>query len=462
MIIDKALLDNGLTPKLLGELIARHEQNRGRFERLRGYYEGRHEILVRKKHSPNAANNKVVCNHAKYIVDMAQAYLVGAPVKYAAAKGCDITPIEEAYNEQDIASIDSELVKEMGIFGRSYELLYTDSEGKPRSAVIDPTMAFAVYSDECDRRQLLGVYYYKKFDLNGTVTGVVCKAYDDTHIYSYSGRGGSWSALELTGEPEEHYFGEVPLIEYMNNEERQGDFEQEIPLIDAYNILMSDRVNDKAQYVDSFLFISNMDVDSEQAEKLREERILLGFEGSDAKYLSQTLSEADTKVLRDDYKDDIHRFSMVPDLSDEKFGGNLSGVAIKYKLLGFEQLTKNRERYLKKSLQRRFELYNNLLAKSENMAAVPPYQVDIQFTRNLPVNNLETAQMLQYLDGTISQRTKIEQLEFISDADEEMKIFEDEQEKAMERQERMFAEPGRSTDDDTEEDGDPIDEDEER
>lgn len=452
MIIDKALLDNGLTPKLLGQLITRHERNRERFERLRGYYEGRHEILTRKKHSPNAANNKVICNHAKYIVDMAQAYLVGAPVKYAAADGYDIKPIEEAYNEQDIASIDSELVKEMGIFGRSYELLYTDGRGKPRSAVLDPNMAFAVYSDECDRRQLLGVYYYKKFDLNGAVTGVVCKAYDDTHIYSYIGRGGSWSALKITGEPEEHYFGAVPLIEYRNNEERQGDFEQEIPLIDAYNVLMSDRVNDKEQYVDSFLFFSNMDIDSEQAEKLREERILLGLEGSDAKYLSQTLSEADTKVLRDDYKDDIHRFSMVPDLSDEKFGGNLSGVAIKYKLLGFEQLTKNRERYLKKSLQRRFELYNNILVKSENMAVVPPYQVDIQFTRNLPVNNLETAQMLQYLDGTISQRTKLEQIDFVSDAEEELKIFEEEQEKSLELQERQFGEVRRSTDNEPGED----------
>lgn len=447
MIIDKALLDNGLTPKLLEQLIKQHEINKDRFEKLYRYYKGEHNILMRKKHSPDSANNKVVCNHAKYIIDMAQAYLVGSPVKYAAAEGYDIKPIEEAYYEQDIASIDSEIVKEMGIFGRAYEIIYTDGQGKPKSAVLTPDRAFAVYSDECDRRQLLGVHCYKKSDLNGIVTGVVCEVYDETHKYSYRGRGGSWSSLELT-EIKEHFFGGVPLIEYRNNEERQGDFEQEIPLIDAYNSLMSDRVNDKEQYVDSFLFISNMDIDSDQAKKLKKERILLGFEGSDAKYLSQTLSESDTKVLRDDFKEDIHRFSMVPDLSDEKFGGNLSGVAIKYKLLGFEQLTKNRERYLRKSLQRRFELYNNLLIKSDNMAVVPSYQVDIVFTRNLPVNNLETAQMLQYLDGVISQKTKLEQIDFVSDADEELKIFEEEQEKSIERQERQFGEIGRSTDND--------------
>lgn len=448
MIIDSALLEGGIDARLIGQLIERHERERDRFRLLRDYYEGRHAVLVREKYSSGAANNKVVCNHAKYIVDMAQAYLAGAPVKYSAAEGYDIEPLLSAYTEQDIAVIDSELVKLMGIFGRAYELIYTNEEGAPRSAVLSPETAFAVYSDECSRRQLLGVYYYKQFDLNGSVTGVVCRVYDETHSYSYKGRGGDWSALELTEEPAEHFFGGVPMVEYRNNEERQGDFEQEIPLIDAYNALMSDRVNDKEQYVDSFLFISAMDVDSEQAEKLKEERILLGFPGSDAKYLSQTLSESDTKVLRDDFKEDIHRFSMVPDLSDEKFGGNLSGVAIKYKLLGFEQLTKNRERYFKKALQKRFELYNNLLAKSANMAAVPAYEVDIQFTRNLPVNNLETAQMLQYLDGTISQRTALEQIDFVSDAEEELEIFEKEQEKAIERQERQFAAPGRSTDDD--------------
>lgn len=33
-----------------------------------------------------------------------------------------------------------------------------------------------------------------------------------------------------------HYFGKMPMVEYRNNEEKQGDFEQMIPLIDAYNI----------------------------------------------------------------------------------------------------------------------------------------------------------------------------------------------------------------------------------
>ena len=85
----------------------------------------------------------------------------------------------------------------------------------------------------------------------------------------------------------------MPMVEYRNNEEKQGDFEQMIPLIDAYNILESDRVNDKEQFVDAFLFLTGIDLDSEQAKKLKEERILMGYEGAAAQYLSKVMSETD-------------------------------------------------------------------------------------------------------------------------------------------------------------------------
>lgn len=219
----------------------------------------------------------------------------------------------------------------------------------------------------------------------------------------------------------------MPILEYQNNEDKQGDFEQLIPLIDAYNLLQSDRVNDKEQFVDAFLFLSGIDIDSEQAKKLREERILMGYEGAAAQYLSKVLTEADIKVLRDDIKNDIHRFSMVPDLSDESFGNNLSGVAIKYKLMGFEQHIKNKERYFAKTLRKRFELYNAFLAIKGSMETVPTHRVDIVFTYNLPANELELSQMINNLKGTVSNETLLERLPFISDAKEEAELVKKEQ-----------------------------------
>ncbi len=182
-------------------------------------------------------------------------------------------------------------------------------------------------------------------------------------------------------------------------------FEQMIPLIDAYNILESDRVNDKEQFVDAFLFLTGIDLDSEQAKKLKEERILMGYEGAAAQYLSKVMSESDIEVLKDSLKSDIHRFSMIPDLSDQTFGTNLSGVAIKYKLMGFEQHVRNKERYFTKALKQRFELYVNFLSLKGAMEYVPIHRIDVVFTRNLPVNELEISQMVNNLVGIASSET---------------------------------------------------------
>lgn len=426
MIIDEKILKDGINVALLAKLIYNHETCRDRYEKLNKYYTGNHDILYRKRNSDGTANNRVVCNHAKYITDMVQSYLVGNPVTYSPAEGYDIEPLKNAYFEQDIAGLDSELVKSMSIFGKAYELIYADSYGKPKSVYIPPQQSFVVYSDDCTHSPIFGVYYYRTYDLDGNVTGVVCNVYDENSSYTYESSLDSWDSMRLVSKSP-HFFGGVPLIEYQNNIESQGDFEQEIPLIDAYNIMMSDRVNDKEQFVDAFLFLTGIDIDSEQAQKLKRERVLMGYEGATAQYLSKVMTESDIKVLRDDLKEDIHRFSMVPDLSDESFGSNLSGVAIKYKLMGFEQATKNKERYFSKSLKKRFELYNSFLTAKGLMTYVPVHRVDIVFTRNLIVNNLEISQMIGNLKGLVTQETLIDQLDFIIDPKEETRLAKKEQ-----------------------------------
>ena len=432
MIINEKILESGITSRLAADLLEQHEAELPRLTKLHDYYLGRHDILNRLRASEGTANNRVVCNHAKYIVDMAQSYLTGNKISYACSEGYDIEAVKNSYEEQDIAYTDSELSKTVNIYGRAYELIYADEDSHPRSAVLQPENAFVVYAQSVAERPLLGVYYYKTFDMQGRCTGVVCNVYDSSYLYRFEAGQDSYRSLVLSG-TERHYFKAVPLIEYRNNAERQGDFEQLIPLIDAYNLLCSDRVNDKEQFVDAFLFLSGIEIDSAQAKKLKAERILMGYDGSDARYLSKVMSESDIKVLRDDLKDDIHRFSMVPDLSDESFGNNLSGVAIKYKLLGFEQAVKNKERLFAKGLKRRFELYNRYLAMLSKMSEVPVHRVEITFTYNLPANELEIAQMISLLTGTVSSETLLERLPFVSDAKEEAELAAEEKTESYRR-----------------------------
>lgn len=428
MIVDENNLKGGITPFVLTKLIEKHQSETSeRYKLLYDYYEGKHRILNRNRSYKNAANNRIVMNHAKYIVDMTRGYLVGNPIVYSVDSEFDIEKIKDRYAEQDIASLDSEIVRDMCIYGRAYELVYADENAKPCSVRLAPEKTFVCYSQNAKCEPLFGVYYFKRYDLSGLCIGSEVRVYDDSFEYIYTGASDGFSGLHLK-DTKTHYFFGVPIIESQNDIEAQGDYEQSISLIDAYNCLLSDRVNDKEQFVNAILFLRNCDIDSRQAKELREQGILLGDDDSMAEYLSKSLSESDTKVLRDDIKDDIHRLSHVPDLSDESFGNNLSGVAIKYKLLGFEQHIKNKERRLMQSLRERFRLYNNFYAALNAMEEVPTHRVDISFTYNLPANNLEIAQMISYLNENVTNETLIGQLDFIVDPKEEDELMKSEKE----------------------------------
>ena len=425
MIIDEEYFKDGLDEKLIARLIRRHQRESVKYRKLYNYYKGEHDIVSRKKASQSTSNNKIVCNHAKYIIDMTKSYLIGNPITYTASEGYDIEPIKNAYLVQDIASLDNIIEKEMSVYGKSFEYIYIDENSEPKSVPLSPVNTFMVYSTTVDKKPILAVHYYYKRDVDGTDDGVECMVCDNTYIYIYKSDANNFDTIKkVSSNP--HYFDEMPMIEYRNNEEEQGDFEQLIPLIDAYNTLTSDRVNDKEQFVDSFLFLQGVELDDEQAKKLREEKILMGYEGASAKYLSKVMTENDIQVLADSLRRDIHRFSMVPDLSDDQFGNNLSGVAIKYKLMGFEQQVRNKERYFAKALKKRFMLYTKYYTLKGKMDYVPIHRVDIVFTRNLPENELEVSQMIKNLQGIATKETLLSQLSFVADPKEEATLSDNE------------------------------------
>lgn len=416
--------DTKITNQVLNDVIEYNERYKKRYEMLADYYIGKQAIMSRTKED-RLKNNKVMINHAKYITDTNVGYLLGNPVDYQVSNGYDIQPLLDAYKKQTINDLDSEIAKDVSIFGLQYEYVYANEQAEPKSCEIDNQNAIIVYDDTVEHNKLFGLIYrpifkgetFKYWEI------IYC---DDKVVRTYKSYSKS---LNQVGQDQTHKFGKVPMIQYKNNPELLGDFEPVITLIDAYNLLQSDRVNDKEQLVDAILCMYGMDFDEEQAEMLKASRMLANIPvDGRVEYLVKTLQEGDVDVLRKNLENDIHKISMVPNMSDENFVGNSSGVAIRYKLLAFEQNVKNKERYMEKGLMERFELYNNYLVAISKMSEVPVEEVDAVFTRNLPSNDYEVSQMINNLADFVDSETLISQLSFIKDASEivEAKKKEDE------------------------------------
>lgn len=416
--------DTKITNQVLNDVIDYNERYKKRFEMLENYYLGKHSIMERNK-DDRLSNNKVMVNHAKYITDTNVGYLLGNPVDYQPSNGHDIEPLLDAYKKQTINDLDSEIAKDVSIFGLQYEYVYANENAEPKSCEVDNKNTIIVYDDTVEHNKLFGLIYrpisegetFKYWEII-FVDKQIKRVYK-----SFSKR------LQQVGADEPHAFGDVPIICYKNNPEVMGDYEPVISLIDAYNLLQSDRVNDKEQLVDAILCLYGVDFDPEQAAMLRESRMLANIPTDGrVEYLVKTLQEGDVDVLRQNIEADIHKISMVPNMSDQNFVGNSSGVAIRYKLLAFEQNIKNKERYMEKGLVERFKLYNHFLFTQSKMAEVPIEEVDTVFKRNLPSNDLEISQMINNLADYVDAETLISQLSFIKDASEivQLKAKEDE------------------------------------
>lgn len=396
------------------------------YDWLEDYYLGQHDILDRKR--PNSSiNNKIVVNHCKYITDVNVGYLLGYPVKYQ-IKGendKDISKVLEMYEMQTISDEDHEVAKDVSIFGRQYEYTFVTNGNRLKSVEVDNRHCIIVYDDTFEHNKLFAVLYNR----TGKDKYSAVKVLTATEEIDYLDALGK--ITEVSREP--HKLDVVPVLEARNNDEYMGDFQQVIPLIDALNKLQSDRLNDKEQLVDAIMLIINMDLTKEQRNELKVFRTLSNVP-LDAKveFLTKELNETQLDIFRKNLVEDIHKISMTPNMSDENFAGNASGVAIKYKLLQFEQSIKNKERSFEKFLLERFQIYNRYLHKLKNIPLVEPHEVDVVFNRNLPQNDYETSQMISNLYRIgVPIETLIGQLSFVDNPKREYEKYIKELAKSM-------------------------------
>lgn len=433
--LDKELMPDGIpTPEILEYCIKQHQGTLARLNKLSDYYDGKQDISNRTFGNPNIPNHKIVANHAKYIVDIATGFLVGNPIAYS---GSQVDKILDEYSRMDIISHDTELEKDLSVFGIGYELMYLapvdEGDTEIRIKSIDPRGIFLVTDDTVDKNPLFGVHYQQRFKLDGSLNYYLINVYTEDKIFTYHAKGLSKGQMTLF-EESEHYFGAVPVVEYRNNEERQGDFEQQISQFDAYNLLQSDRINESEQRVNSILFIKGFTLGEDN---LTHDSIIETTEkDSDLKWLIKEIKEADNEVLRQSLLDDIHKFSYIPSMTDEHFAGNVSGEAMKYKLFGLLQLLSIKTRYMSKSLRKRLELMRNILnTKGSN---IDISDVKITFKPNLPINTNDLASIINQLKGILPLETLIGWLPDIDDPAEQLQKLEEEQSKSIQNQQQAL------------------------
>lgn len=418
IIRNSTYLQDGMpTRDMISGVLEEHMQNLPRLEKLRRYYMGKSAITERYR-DKGMPNNRLSHPIARYITTVAAGFLTGKPIEYSS----DTVPetlaiIVDAFKRASVASIDAENARNASICGRAVEYIYVGADDlMPRISVLKPEQAFVVYDESYETVPLFGVYFSARTDQRGARIGYDIVVMGKKRIAKYTAETLAATDLKLVEELE-HFFGDVPLVEYWNDESESGDFEWVISLIDGYDKLQSDRVNDKEQFTNALLLLVGCTMENDEngrtpSRQLREDKMLsLPDAGADARYLTAQMDESGAEVLREALAEDLHRLSMVPNLADKDFASNASGVAMRYKLWGLEQLTNIKQQWFTEGLRMRLKLFVNYM-ETRGAPHVDIADVQIKFTRALPVNKLENAKYVQTADaaGAMSIEEKVDAL----------------------------------------------------
>lgn len=401
------------------DLIDNHKSFLGKYKVNKDYYLGNHSILYKTIQDTSKPNNKIVTNLPEFVTSIRVGYFSGEPIVFNTDNEELDIKLTDILESADFNDINTSLDEIASIYGHAYLMMWIDEEGATKFSAESPENCFIVYSNTLDKTPIAGVRYLEYQDEKDTITDIYL--YLDNEIITIRKSGDSHQIIDS----QPNYFGGIPMIEFIENNSRKGCFEDAISIVDAIESVLSGTVNELEYFDNAYLHLKNLSATTnEDIQEMKNNRVLLTEDEGQAEFLTKTVNDAYIQNTLDRLTNDFHKLTKTPNISDESFGNNTSGVSLKFKLFPLEKSMALKEQKWRRSLNMMLKLIINRL----NMLGgnFNSKEVKLTFTRALPTNQLEQSQMVAQLAGLVSNETLISQLDFIEKPKDELEKLKNE------------------------------------
>ncbi|MYZ05699.1 phage portal protein [Lactobacillus salivarius] len=407
---------------LYGFIEYQNEVCRRKYELNYDMYVSNHPIL-RAPLKAWSENNKLVVPMPKLLVDEYAGYFGGNAPTVQLEDETDNDSLQAWLNDSEFADEHSEIVKAVGIYGRSYLLAYQGEDSKPKIAHVEPDEGFMIYDDTIKSEPLAFVRYSR--DYLNHVTGT---------IY-YAGFSVDFKDDKLE-ESVNYVWHEVPAVEFYSNEERQGIFDGVKTLIEALDKALSKKADQVDYFDNAYLLALGLNLEDENGEIHidREQRFIYSPDADATNAKVEFIGKPDADGMQENLInrliDLIYYTSMIPNLQDSAFSGNSSGVALQFKLLPMQNMAAFQERKFIKSLRRMFKVLFESADGGQIVRSVNKESwLDLRFTytRNMPQNMADAVSTAVQASSLLSQQTALAMIPGIDDPQAEIKRKQDEQ-----------------------------------
>ncbi len=177
----------------------------------------------------------------------------------------------------------------------------------------------------------------------------------------------------------------------------------------------------------------------ETVQKVKEKRLFELEKEATLAYLTKEINGEFNGSVLDFLVNEVHKQTGVPDFASKDFAAE-SGIALQYKLMGFENIASDIEAVFKEGEYQSIDLINEVVFRNVKSSILDKLafwrkqkraSVDIQMSRNLPEDvkqKIENAKGLK--DIGISQKTVVETVSSILPVDEKTEMERKADEKA--------------------------------
>lgn len=447
----------------LNDLVDAHTRKIApRYRKFQNLYEGKHRILRKQVKDKNKPNNKLVNDFYGQVIDNTVGYFLGNPVilNYTEPKedkapveadpvdvGVDLGEIEDTAVQDfiDYLIIDNDMAdtiiewgKEAMIKGLSHLLVYQNEESKTKVMRVSPEDMILVYKNSSTKELQYAIRLYDIDTEDTDTTKHYAEVYSvgkmelfcstDIATPNTRGKGREFASYEFV-EEKPLIYDRIPVTTMYNNEEQMSDLEKIESLVSDYDKVLSDVSDEFSVFRNAYLMLKNMIVGEDGKKQLKDEGIIEVMENGDVKFVTKQIQTEALENHLNRLEANIYKFSQVPNLSDESFAGNLSGVAIRFKLFGLETKCIIKERKMEKAL-RDFVRILSVPIRVQTGHEVDIVNLKVEFTRNVPNNLTEIVDTVTKLDGKVDKETLLSLLPFIDNPKEVLEKMEAEAEEA--------------------------------
>ena len=335
--------------------------------------------------------------------------------------------------------------------GVSWLHVWKNVDNEFKYAVVDSKQIIAVYSNDLEKKliAILRVYDIKDEEAKDIT---IYEYWTDKECYAFRSDKGLTTNLSIhsmftktnldTGMSEQvnvftHDFGEVPFIEFPNNDLKTSDLDNVKALIDTYDKVFSGFVNDIEDIQEVIFVLTNYggtDLDEFLGNLKRYKTVDMQNSGPDDKSGLSTITidipvEARNKLLEMTEKK-IYIQGQGVDPNPEKFG-NASGVALKYLYTLLE---------LKAGLmETEFRLaFGKLIRMICRHLGYKPKSITQTWTRNKKQNELETSQIANNSKDVISDKSILKNHPWVDNAEQEEQELIEQSKRKLEEQQKAF------------------------